>query len=574
MKLTHVKCSLLHIFCLILLFGCRQNIDLPSGDKDNGGLYLPDGFEGLVVADSIGQARHLTVSEEGNIYVKLTSTKKDSGNVVLGDFEKGKATNIQYFGDYPAEEGYGPTSMRIYNNYLYYGAKHAVYKQKLTPGKLVPESETELVLYNYDTVEHLAKVITFDSDDNMYVNYGSLSNNCQEENRIPGSPGIYPCPELTQHAGIWKFDATKINQTQKDGSRYATGLRDGIAMDWNHTSNSLFVVQHGRDDLHKLWPTEYSEWESALLPAEEFFEVNEGMNGGWPYFYFNQIKGERVQSPEYQHVDLTGLIDSLTEPLMGFPGHWAPNDLLFYTGDQFPEHYKNGAFIAFHGGGGRAPFPLSGFIICFVPFENGLPSGEWEVFADGFAGQDTIKSISDAEHRPMGLAMGPDGSLYVSDSVIGKIWRIMYKGNKSKFGVEHLVRMKERKEEVVHIKTPDEIKDNLEIDIDINKNLYNTYCASCHQRDGKGIDGRYPPLSPSDWVTGDNERLINVVLRGLTGPIKVNGIDFTGQMPKQDFLSDDEIAKILNYIRKKFNDNTETIHEYEVGHLRDKYNNG
>src|SRR5690606_22152137 len=120
------------------------------------------------------------------------------------------------------------------------------------------------------------------------------------------------------------------------------------------------------------------------------------------------------------------------QPIIGFPGHWAPNDLHFYQGDQFPEHYKNGAFIAFHGSTIRAPFPQAGYFIGFVPFKDGK-FGEWEVFADGFTQVDKIVDTDDAGYRPMGIAMGPDGSLYISESEHGKIWRVMYKGDKGNF---------------------------------------------------------------------------------------------------------------------------------------------
>jgi glucose/arabinose dehydrogenase len=111
---------------------------------------------------------------------------------------------------------------------------------------------------------------------------------------------------------------------------------------------------------------------------------------------------------------------------MAFPGHLAPNDLLFYTGEMFPERYRNGAFIAFHGSWNRAPLEQKGYFVAFIPFKNGLPDGEMETFADGFAGVKVIQSPNDALHRPMGLAQGPDGSIYVSDSEEGRIYRIIY----------------------------------------------------------------------------------------------------------------------------------------------------
>ena len=111
---------------------------------------------------------------------------------------------------------------------------------------------------------------------------------------------------------------------------------------------------------------------------------------------------------------------------MQFPGHLAPNGLLFYTGNKFPEKYKNGAFIAFHGSWNRAPEPQAGFFVVFVPFKNGMPTGKWEVFADGFSGLDKNATSGRAQYRPCGLAQTPDGSLVVSDDNNGTIWKISY----------------------------------------------------------------------------------------------------------------------------------------------------
>jgi glucose/arabinose dehydrogenase len=107
----------------------------------------------------------------------------------------------------------------------------------------------------------------------------------------------------------------------------------------------------------------------------------------------------------------------------------APMGVLFYTGNQFPEKYKNGAFITFHGSWNRAPLPQEGFFVAFVPFKNGKATGEWEIFANGFAGTTDgakITSTRSAKARPCGLAQGPDGSIYVSDDTKGSIFKISY----------------------------------------------------------------------------------------------------------------------------------------------------
>jgi mono/diheme cytochrome c family protein len=284
------------------------------------------------------------------------------------------------------------------------------------------------------------------------------------------------------------------------------------------------------------------------------------------------VEGKKLLNPEYGgDGKKEGKGSEYTQPLIGFPGHFAPNDLLFYTGNQFPGHYKDGAFMAFHGSTSSAPYPQSGYFVCFVPMKDGLPSGPWEVFADGFAGVDTVVNTSDAQYRPMGLSMGPDGSLYVSDSEKGKIWRIMYKGEKNQFGKNQLAKMEERKKQATNIKTPDEIKDNLTLGANVPEDakLYNSYCASCHQFDGKGAGSRFPPLAGSNWVRGSKDTLIDVVLNGLEGPIQVGRRMYDGLMPAhRDILKNDDLAKILTYIRQHFYNKESSVTALEVNKVR------
>ena len=563
------------LFLLSLaFFQCKEpDNPLPPGDPDNGGLYLPDGFEATVVIDSVGRARHLAVSDNGDIYVKLR-IPEPKGLVALRDTDNdGKADSVVMFGDYADEGNYG-TAMRIYNDYLYFSTAGEVYRTKLTPGQLVPDGPVELILKDdYKNAplgyEHIAKPIAFDNEGHMYVPFGSPGDVCQEINRKPGSMGLDPCPELEAHGGVWQFDANKLGQTQEDGKRYATGIRSIVAMDWNHVDNTLYVVQHGRDNMSRFDPELYSAYQSALFPSEEFLRVKEGIDAGWPYYYYDHIQEKKLLNPEYGGDGIkAGKGDEYEQPIIGFPGHWAPNDLHFYKGDQFPERYKNGAFIAFHGSTIRAPYPQAGYFVCFVPFENGEPSGPWEVFANGFAGVDTIVNTRDAVARPMGIAMGPDGSLYISESVRGKIWRIMYKGDKDKFGEAQLAKMEEQKM-TPNIKHPDEIEDNLEKDkVAAGAQLYNLYCAACHLRDGKGDGARFPPLANTDWVTGNKRRLIDIVLNGMEGPIEVNDQPFNGVMPPNNFLNDNDIASVLTYIRQSFGNNASSIYPDEVARVR------
>ncbi len=395
-------------------------------DPNNGGIQLPDGFCAFVVANSLGRARHLTVNDNGDIYVALHRPSGGGGIVALRDITgNGKADITRRFG------AVGGTGIGIHNGYLYFAPNTAVLRYRLTEGKLVPPGSPETVVKSFPIQRgHAAKPFEFDGKGWIYVNVGAPSNACQQQTRTQGSPGMDPCPQLERHGGIWRFKAEQLDQTQvSDGYPYATGIRNAVAIAWNPVSRNLYVVQHGRDQLHKFWPDLYTVKQSAELPAEEFLLVEEGSNFGWPYCYYDHIQGKKVLAPEYGgDGKKVGRCDQFGDPIVSFPGHWAPNDLLFYTGEQFPERYKGGAFIAFHGSWNRAPLQQQGYKVVFVPFNGRLPSADWEAFAEGFAGLQIIKSPRDARFRPMGLAQGPDGSLYMSDSVKGRIWRVIYTG--------------------------------------------------------------------------------------------------------------------------------------------------
>ncbi len=390
-------------------------------DADNGGIKLASGFKALVVAEETGKARHIFVLPNGTIYIKNSSGKDNKGITVLKDTDgDGKADSKEYFGNY------GGTGMEVYNGYLYASSNTDVYRYKLNEkGDVIDRNAPETVVTGLpDFHQHESKPMTFDEQGKMYVTIGAPSNICQEKDRQKGSPGQMPCPLLEKNGGIWQFDANKLNQKQEDGIRFATGIRNAVAINYDPTTKNVYALQHGRDMLFQFFPEMYSAEQGAELPSEEFLLVKKGSDFGWPYCYYDKDKGKNMLCPEYGG-DGKKEYTKADKPIMGFPGHWAPNDLLFYHGSQFPAKYKNGAFICFHGSWNRAPKMQAGYFVAFVPFKNGLPSGPYEVFAEDFAGGPEIKNPGDAKARPMGLAEGGDGSLYIVDSVKGKLWRVM-----------------------------------------------------------------------------------------------------------------------------------------------------
>jgi glucose/arabinose dehydrogenase len=414
---------LFFLYCTFL-----QNLyasDSTRVKQKSGNLILPKGFKSIVVAENLGRARHLVVTNNGDLYIRLARlNKKGQGTVILRDKNKdGVIDDSTGFGNY------GGTGITIKNGYLYAASDNDVYRYKLNDKmEIIDGNHPEKIITGLVAGrQHNTKSLALDNEGNVYVNVGAPSNSCQLQDRGVGSPGIDPCPFLEQSAGIWQFKADKLNQSYDDGVKYATGIRNIVGMDWNTSTNSLFVMQHGRDQLYNMWPEYFDSATSAELPAEEMLEVKKGSDFGWPYCYFDQFQNKRVLAPEYGgDGKKIGRCEGMDKPVMAFPGHLAPNGLLFYTGDMFPEKYKNGAFIAFHGSWNRAPLPQKGFFVAFVPFKDGKPSGEWEIFADNFAERDVVNSTREAKYRPCGLAQGPDGSLYVTDDTKGTIWKIVY----------------------------------------------------------------------------------------------------------------------------------------------------
>ncbi|MDA8625940.1 PQQ-dependent sugar dehydrogenase [Flavobacteriaceae bacterium] len=453
-----------------LLMSCSDNtsvFEVPSTDPDNGGLILPQGFGALVVADSVGPARHLAVNTNGDIYIKLRIDTGDKGNMALRDVDgDGKADIFKRFGDYP-NDGRFATEMKIHNEYLYYSSELVVYRQKLDPNNLIPKGKPEVIMVDeYPIRWHNAKSLAFDNKGGMYVTFSAPTNACEDLRLTAGDPnavvkGEFPCSQLNILGGVWRFDENKLEQRQSDGVRFATGLRSIVGITWNKEQDNLYAVNHGRDYLHNHAPDYYSKWENSVLPSEEFMLIKKDDDFGWPYTYYDHFKSKRMLAPEYGG-DGKQEAKGYAEPIMGLPAHWAPNDLLFYTGSQFPDRYKDGAFIAFHGSTNRGPYPQAGYIVAFIPFKEGRPAGNLEVFADGFTRTDLVKQMKDSKYRPMGLAQGPDGSLYISESKNGKIWRVIFNGDKLNFDNQALKQMESLKQKS-YLRIPDKELDLLPV---------------------------------------------------------------------------------------------------------------
>ncbi|MDB5411074.1 MAG: glucose/sorbosone dehydrogenase-like protein [Rhodospirillales bacterium] len=411
---------------------------------DNGGITLPPGFCATVFADNIGHARHLVVAPNGVVYVNTWSGRYYHNDtppaggflVALQDTHGDGMADVQTrIGESIAEGAAGGTGIALYKGALFAEVNDRIERYELPSGAIAPSGKPEVVVSGLPlTGDHPMHPFQIDAQGNLYVDLGSATNSCQVANRMPRSPGHQPCTELETRAGIWRYDANRTGQHFSPAERFVTGLRngEGIAFDGK---GGIFATQHGRDQLGENWPKLYRPEQGVNLPAEELVRLQRGADYGWPECYFDDGQNKLVLAPEYggDGGKAVGVCARKHAPVAAFPAHWAPNDLLLYGGQQFPKAYQGGAFIAFHGSWNRAPAPQGGYNIVFQPLADGKPSGKYVVFADGFAG--AIKEPGQAAHRPSGLAVGPDGALYITDDSHGRIWRVTFHGDAATTGI-------------------------------------------------------------------------------------------------------------------------------------------
>jgi glucose/arabinose dehydrogenase/mono/diheme cytochrome c family protein len=448
-KTLRLRLALVATFCILALWAAHQSrsgsakASSTASCSSDAGLLLPAGFCATVFADGIGHARHMAVASNGVVYVNTWSGEyygnepAGSGAFLIALEDKtgaGKADVIERFGETGQAGSKGGTGIGLYKGAIYAEMNDRIVRYALAEGSIVPHDPPETIVSGLPLGgDHPMHPFIIDAQGSMYVDVATATNSCQPKNRQPKVPGANPCTELETRGGVWRYDANKTNQTFSPAERYSTGIRnaEGFALD---AEGRLFATQHGRDQLHANWPDLYKPAEEATLPSEELLLLKAGGDYGWPECYYDGIQRKLVLAPEYggDGGKEIGVCAQKTGPVAGFPAHWGPNGLTLYDKTQFPAHYRNGVFVAFHGSWDRAPYPQGGYNVVFQPLSGDRASANCEIFADGFAG--TVKTPEGAVHRPSGVAVGPDGSMYVSDDIHGTIYRITYQGGSSGSG--------------------------------------------------------------------------------------------------------------------------------------------
>lgn len=312
----------------------------------------------------------------------------------------------------------------------------------------------------------------------------------------------------------------------------------------------MFAMQHGRDQLSQNWPALYTTQQGVDLPGEELLQVNKGDNFGWPYCYYDGAQKQLVLAPEYggDGGKAVGRCATAKGPVADYGAHFAPTGLAYYGGGQFPAAYKGGVFIAFHGSWNRAPLPQEGFNITFQPLANGKASGPAILFADGFTGPG--KATGGATNRPTGVIAGPDGALYVSDDVAGRIWKITYKGpaNAALTAAKPVVYQQAAAATGGSAPVPPGFTaEQVALGSRIYRGLERSgTCQGCHGPDGKGST-LGPALTGEKWLWADGSvaSLAKVIHEGVVTPKQYpTGMPGNGGSE----LSDADVQAVAAYV--------------------------
>jgi glucose/arabinose dehydrogenase/cytochrome c553 len=541
---------------------------------DNGGITLPAGFCATVFADRLGHVRHLAVAPNGVVYANTWSgAYYRAGGPPAGGFlvalkdsnGDGRADQIERFGITPAEGGTGGTGIAVYDGYVYAEANDRIIRYKLPASGIRPTGPAETIVAGLPlSGDHPMHPFAIDKAGNLYGDLGSATNSCQSENRMPNVPGNQPCRELETRGGIWRYDANRLGQRFSAAQRFVTGLRNGEGISFD-SAGRIYATQHGRDQLAQNWPRLYTPMQGADEPAEELVILQQGRDFGWPECYYDYTQHKLVLAPEYggDGGRQVGVCADKQGPVAAFPAHWAPNDMLIYEGNQFPAVYNDGAFIAFHGSWNRAPEPQGGYNVVFQPLRDGHASGPFVVFADGFAGR--YKEPGRAAHRPTGLAVGPDGALYIADDQGGRVWRVTFQGREKDVGIASAASPgatatvpgggEATPPEGTHPNAgaaplpipPGSSPDQVALgDRIFHGQVDGGTCSGCHGADGKGTavgsdlrSGRWL------WGNGSMQAIMQTILHGVPKPK-----EHTGAMPPEGGtrLSSADLAAVASYV--------------------------
>lgn len=389
--------------------GAKNKFSNVIGWPTNKTPIAPEGFTVSRFAENIKSPRNMIQADNGDIFVVLSNSERTATEKIKNDISGksdaevgGKSANrILLYRD-ANKDGIPesssvfldnlnqPYGMLIIKDQFYVANTDGLwvypYKQgdtKITkPGKKI----VSLPAGGYNN--HWTRNLISNKDQTkIYISVGSGSN--------VGENGM--------EYEVRRANVLEINLDGSGEKIYAAGLRNPVGMSWNPSTGQLWTVVNERDELGDELVPDYL----TSVKADAFY--------GWPYAYFGKNEDPRRKGEK------PDLVAKTIVPDVPLGSHTASLGLTFYTGSQFPETYKNGAFIGQHGSWNHSS--LVGYQVAFVPFKDGKASGSYKPFLTGFIANE---AKGDVYGRPVGVLQIADGSLLVADDVSGVIWRVAY----------------------------------------------------------------------------------------------------------------------------------------------------
>lgn len=363
----------------------EKAFDHELAETSLGFLETPAGFSVEVYSDQVPGARQLAVSPSGVVYVGTRKTGEngkvyavvDEDNDLIADTVYTIASGLRM-----------PNGVAFKDGDLYVAEVSKVLKFENIESDLSNPPTPSLITDTFPTeTSHGWKYIAFGPDDKLYVPVGAPCNICNNEEENP----IYA-------------SLTRMNADGSDREIVAKGIRNTVGFTWHPTTNNIWFTDNGRD------------WLGDDIPPCELNEITEeGQHFGFPFLH-----GSSVWDPEYGDSarDREG---EFVLPIQELGAHVAPLGVIFYTGNMFPDQYRNQALIAEHGSWNRSE--KSGYKISIVTFNESGEATSYEPFISGW-----LQGEEDVRGRPVSIVQLNDGSLLISDDYSGKIYRVTYQG--------------------------------------------------------------------------------------------------------------------------------------------------
>ncbi len=347
-------------------------------------LHCLEGFEVSVWAKGFAVPRFMLQGPNGEIVLSDSGAGARKGSVYVFAHGDPAQRKVLIGG---LDRPYG---MAFWKDYLYVGEAGSIKRYPYNASTLTVGRGEQIISLEGMEEGHWTRSLLFDKEgEKLYVGIGS------EQNVEAG--------EDPRRAAI--------NRYNPDGSGheiYASGVRNPIGLHWYPSSDVLWAAVQERDGLG-----------DDLVP-DYMTRIKRGAFYGWPYTYVGLHPDPRMKSPPKE------LAAKIAEPDQLLGSHVAVLDFTFYTGRQFPPEFQGGAFLAYHGSWNRSK--RTGYVVEFIPFEGGEPSGNGYDFVAGWTDTGSETKVFG---RPVAVFQTADGSLLISDDGGGVIWKVSYRAPKN-----------------------------------------------------------------------------------------------------------------------------------------------